>query len=422
MEKAKTIEELVKVIVENVGSGQSVRYDLKTLSYGVVLDLMDIGGWEYLEMKELPDNLEEELQDWELETIIEQRSILALPDEIDPPRSWLQFEWMRNFADENSTGKKFDRDVERALKSRHPFGAYKDALWQHGLLDDWYKYRDECCEKYVREELGLDSEPIPVEDMIEDELARIEDENDITILLAVESGSRAWGFASPDSDYDVRFIYVHKPEWYFSVANQPDTIEYMSEDHLLDFSGWELRKTLRLLAKTNPNLSDWLLTDMTYLSDETFLKEIRKAQADFYNPINAMYHFFNIAKHHDEGYLRRNGCTLKKFLYFLRGVLACEYIEKHKKHPPVDFRKLVEATVADNNLKKSIYRLLDLKTQSKESDARIVEEELQQFAYSLYNTREKKLGEFRPVPNEHRWSELDAILYRYAAGKGESAP
>ncbi len=419
MEKAKDLEQLVKVLAENVGMGQSVRYELDTLAYGVLIDFLDISGEEYVYMSELPDNLEEELKDWELELIMNQREALTLPNEINPPRTGVQFEWMRDFAKENSTGKKFDRDVEWALRNRHPFGAYKDVVYNHGMIDDWYKYRYKCCEKYVREELELDSEPEPIEEIIEDELERIEDEKGIKILLAVESGSRAWGFASPDSDYDVRFIYVHKPEWYFSVASQPDTIEYMSEDHLLDFSGWELRKTLRLLAKTNPNLSDWLLTDMTYIADEKFLKEIRKAQADFYNPINAMYHFFNIAKRHDEGYLRRNGCTLKKFLYFLRGVLACEYIEKHKVHPPVDFRKLVDATVSDNNLKKSIYRLLDLKIQSKESDAVILDEDLQNFAFSLYSAREKKLGEFRPATNEHQWAELDSLLYRYAANKDE---
>lgn len=76
------------------------------------------------------------------------------------------------------------------------------------------------------------------------ELRSIGRECDVKILLAVESGSRAWGFASSDSDYDVRFIYVQKPKWYFSVGKYPDTIEYMSADRLLDFSGWELRKTL----------------------------------------------------------------------------------------------------------------------------------------------------------------------------------
>ena len=253
-------------------------------------------------------------------------------------------------------------------------------------------------------------------DLIETELHRIEQEYDVKILLAVESGSRAWGFASPDSDYDVRFIYVHRPQWYFSVGKQSDTIEYMSSDRLLDLSGWELRKTLQLLSKTNPNLSDWLLTDQIYLCDYEFLKIIREAQARFYNSVHAMYHFFNIAKRHDEGYLRRNGCTLKKFLYFLRGLLACEYIEKHRQHPPVDFRELVDLTINDTALKAAIHSLLALKTKSKESDANIVDAALQDYAYRLYDEREKKLADFRPASVGKSLSELDIILYRYASG------
>ena len=255
-------------------------------------------------------------------------------------------------------------------------------------------------------------------DLIEKELHRIEREYDVKILLAVESGSRAWGFASPDSDYDVRFIYVHRSQWYFSVGKKSDTIEYMSGDHILDFSGWELRKTLQLLSKTNPNLSDWLLTDQIYLCDDEFLKIIREAQARFYNPVHAMYHFFNIAKRHDERYLRRNGCTLKKFLYFLRGLLACEYIEKQQKHPPVDFSQLVDITVSDAALRDAIYSLLALKTKSKESDANVVDATLQDYAYRLYDEREKKLADFRPAPTEKSLAELDAILYRYASGLG----
>ena len=128
-----------------------------------------------------------------------------------------------------------------------------------------------------------------------------------------------------------------------------------------------------------------------------------------------MYHFFNIAKRHDEGYLRRNGCTLRKFLYFLRGLLACEYIEKHRQHPPVDFRELVESTVTVTTLRDAIHSLLALKTRSKESDATVVDSALQDYAYSLYTNREKKLADFRPVPTEKSLSELDAILYQYAS-------
>lgn len=183
-------------------------------------------------------------------------------------------------------------------------------------------------------------------------LLRLEKEKDIRILLAVESGSRAWGFSSPDSDYDVRFVYVHKPDWYLTVFPKKDVIERMSENRLLDLSGWELRKTLQLLYKSNPNLADWLLTDQIYIAEPDFLAEIRRQQEQYYNPIQAMYHFLSIAMKHDEKYLSKKGYTLKRFLYFLRGLLACEYIEAQKTHPPVAFEKLVDATVRDQSIKR----------------------------------------------------------------------
>ncbi len=102
MEKAKDLEQLVKVLAENVGMGQSVRYELDTLAYGVLIDFLDISGEEYVYMSELTDNLEEKLKDWQLELIMNQREALTLPNEINPPRTGVQFEWMRDFANRSS--------------------------------------------------------------------------------------------------------------------------------------------------------------------------------------------------------------------------------------------------------------------------------------------------------------------------------
>lgn len=252
-----------------------------------------------------------------------------------------------------------------------------------------------------------------MKDVILQKLAQIEQENSVRILLAVESGSRAWGYDSPDSDYDVRFIYVHPLDWYLRVLPQPDVIQYMSDDHQLDFSGWELRKTLQLLRKTNPNLSDWLMTDVIYMADPQFLQEIRVAQAENYNPIHAIYHFFNIAKKHDEAYLSRNGYTLKRFLYFLRGLLACEYIERHKCHPPVRFEKLVEATIEDSEIKTQIDEMIRLKRISKESYGNPVAPELVEYAYKIYHRLQPDIDKFRPDTSLPLPTHLDQILQHY---------
>ena len=96
-----------------------------------------------------------------------------------------------------------------------------------------------------------------MENVIQGHLRDIEQEHDVKVLLAVATGSRAWGWDSPSSDWDVRFIYVHKPEWYFKIEPQRDVIEKMTGDNV-DLAGWELRKALYLLKRSNPSLLEWL--------------------------------------------------------------------------------------------------------------------------------------------------------------------
>ncbi len=82
-------------------------------------------------------------------------------------------------------------------------------------------------------------------------LAEIEAQENVRIVYACESGSRAWGFPSSDSDYDVRFIYLHPLEWYLSIEKRRDVIERPITG-VLDVNGWDLRKALQLFRKSNP--------------------------------------------------------------------------------------------------------------------------------------------------------------------------
>lgn len=110
---------------------------------------------------------------------------------------------------------------------------------------------------------------------IVDQLRDIELANNVTVLYACESGSRDWGFASPDSDYDVRFIYVHRLPWYLQVSPQRDVIEVpISGD--LDINGWELRKALGLMKKGNATLIEWLDSPVVYRADADFLAQMPK--------------------------------------------------------------------------------------------------------------------------------------------------
>ena len=110
----------------------------------------------------------------------------------------------------------------------------------------------------------------------------IEEEHEVKILLAVESGSRAWGFESSNSDWDVRFIYVHNPEWYFKVEEQRDVIEHMYDDDV-DLVGWELRKALRLFRRSNPSLLEWFNSPIVYYVNEHFAKRIHEVEEEYFN-------------------------------------------------------------------------------------------------------------------------------------------
>ena len=102
-------------------------------------------------------------------------------------------------------------------------------------------------------------------------LADVEASEDVRICLAVESGSRAWGFPSADSDYDVRFIYVRHPDSYLSIEDVRDVIERPLTDNI-DLSGWDIRKALHLFRKSNPPLLEWLQSPMVYSDRPSFTR------------------------------------------------------------------------------------------------------------------------------------------------------
>ena len=135
-------------------------------------------------------------------------------------------------------------------------------------------------------------------------LEDVEQQNNVKVLLAVESGSRAWGFHSAESDWDVRFVYVHNLDWYLKVNEGRDVIEHMYDDDV-DLVGWDLRKTLRLFQKSNPALMEWLHSPIIYRADEVFLSRMRGLEPTYFNPIKVMYHYGSIYIKHDKRIFRR---------------------------------------------------------------------------------------------------------------------
>jgi predicted nucleotidyltransferase len=176
--------------------------------------------------------------------------------------------------------------------------------------------------------------------IIQKRLLEIEKEHDVKIVYAVESGSRAWGFESTDSDYDVRFIYVHKRNWYLNILPKRDVIEYPIVD-AFDYSGWDLRKTLFLLHKSNPALFEWLKSPIVYHKDDYFYTLMEQLSKEYFSPIASVYHYVHMAGGNYRQFLQADEVKIKKYFYVLRPIMACMWIEKYKEAPPMEFEKLL---------------------------------------------------------------------------------
>lgn len=150
-------------------------------------------------------------------------------------------------------------------------------------------------------------------------IKQVEIDYEVKVLYACESGSRAWGYPSIESDYDVRFIYIHRTNWYLSIDEKRDVLEIpnhhplsIETDPLLDINGWEIRKALRLFRKSNPTLLEWLHTDMVYHSGYTTISKMKKLSNNIFDPIPCLFHYLNMAKRNMEHYLRKPDVKIKK--------------------------------------------------------------------------------------------------------------
>lgn len=199
-------------------------------------------------------------------------------------------------------------------------------------------------------------------DTIKSKLDEIEKRENIKILHCVESGSRAWGFSSPDSDYDVRFIYVRPKEYYLKLEKTRDVIEWQLDD-TLDINGWDLQKMLRLLHSSNPTVFEWKNSPIIYKTSGEW-KKVSSVIDDYFSIKTGMYHYLNMAKTNYREYLKGESVRLKKYFYVLRPLLACEYIRENKKSPPMLFEELL--CYLHGDIKTEVLKLLELKTNTSE--------------------------------------------------------
>lgn len=204
-----------------------------------------------------------------------------------------------------------------------------------------------------------------MKDTILNTLRDLESAHDVTILYACESGSRGWGFPSTDSDYDVRFIYVHKPDHYLSIDSHKDVLD-LPVDAVLDVGGWDLKKTLRLLHSSNAALFEWLQSPIIYQEVPGFLTEVGTLMKAHFNPNAALHHYLGIAGNAWNNRMVGDQMKIKKYCYVLRCVLAAKWIVERNSIPPMELQHLLPLISENTAALTAIERLLTVKATANE--------------------------------------------------------
>ena len=222
----------------------------------------------------------------------------------------------------------------------------------------------------------------------------IERQYGVSILLACETGSRAWGFPSPDSDYDVRFIYMHSPDCYLSIDDKKDTIEYLQGE--LDLVGWDIRKSLRLFRKSNAAMFERIQSPIIYRKKGNFADQLVELAPAYFSPRAGLHHYLSMASKY------YNACTeeepakvkLKSYFYMLRTALASFWIVEKRSIPPLAFQDLL-TLVAEKDLKDKILRLVALKAEVEESYFHPTDQEINLFVKETLSYCERRADELK---------------------------
>jgi hypothetical protein len=260
--------------------------------------------------------------------------------------------------------------------------------------------------------------PAAMHDRIMRELAQIERKNGVRIVFAIESGSRAWGFPSVDSDFDVRFVYARSEAEYLSVFERPDVIERPIDD-ALDIGGWDLRKALRLMAGSNAVLTEWLTSPIRYQGDATATdRMLRLAPKAAYLP-SYRYHYDRLARRSlSEIRATPEAARLKAYCYALRATLAVLWLRQLESLPPMDMPRLIEGVGPSQAIRDAIAELMVRKAASREGDTIAGISLLDEFmAEALSDPAPRPSVEDRPLDK----APIDRIFREIAFGRLDRA-
>jgi len=215
---------------------------------------------------------------------------------------------------------------------------------------------------------AIDMRDENIRNTIIQKLRDTQETNAVRILLAIESGSRGWGFASPDSDYDCRFVYAHEKDWYLSVVSKTDIIEYAA-DKTYDINGWDLRKFISHIVKSNAVMFEWLSSNVVYISNDAATALLRRLEETFFNPVAVSHHYLSLARKKYNEIIGADTAKLKKYFYVIRPLVNVIYIEQHGKMPYMEYYRTLAEIEIPRTAADEIGRLAYIKKTANESYA-----------------------------------------------------
>lgn len=248
------------------------------------------------------------------------------------------------------------------------------------------------------------------------ELRGVEASEGVRILFAIESGSRAWGFPSPDSDYDARFVYARPVDWYLSIAPGRDVIELPIVDEL-DTNGWDIKKALGLLLKPNPVLLEWLSSPIRYMWDEPVCEALIAFSKRVSHGPACLHHYFNLGeslwKRRIDG---KDEVKLKRYFYVLRPAMALRWLRMHPDvQPPMNFQDLMAGVDLADDLMVELNQLLRAKAETKELGTSTRIAFLDEFIVSEFELARERAKDSRADRLDLR-CEADALFRQIVKG------
>ena len=252
-----------------------------------------------------------------------------------------------------------------------------------------------------------------IEKIIKSKLSEIEEKLNVKVLYAVESGSRAWGFASEDSDYDVRFIYARPVQDYLKLEKIRDVIDYELND-IYDINGWDVKKFLTLLHDSNPVIFEWAQSPIIYKSTDDWNK-ISSIVNEFAQLKKLLHHYLSMAVSNYKTYFKSEEVSYKKYFYVLRPILCCQWILKKNSIPPILFDDLVKELFPEN-LKSVLDKLLEIKKFSSEKNAGKRFPELDDFIEKSFVEIENELTTLQSG-EKHSFEKLDKVFWEILMGE-----